>query len=411
MDQEFRKSGTKPDASNLTDSSNISTARTGMQSLDGGGDGPLLSFFIPNLTIGGGERVGINLVNGLYSRGYNVELLLYRRRGKLQSILSPGVPVVELSPARSMGLGVASTLPALVRYVRRNNPRALFPHLAHVSVVSLAAMRLLNAETVVIPTQHRSLGTGTKTSVKSRMVWWLLPRLYPRADRIIAVSEGVAETLVQRTPVERDAVSVLYNPVDVTDVCERSTQPVDHEWIESDDLDVILYVGRMEEQKDLSTWLRTFRRVHDRYPNTRAVLAGTGSCRDDLKSLVADLGLSEVVSMPGYVENPFRYMRQASVFLLSSRFEGLPTVLIEALACGCPVVATDCPSGPREILSGGSFGRLAPVGDVPGLVEAVEETIESPTTAAELQRRAMMFSPEAVLDEYERFIDEFVLTG
>lgn len=375
--------------------------------------GPLLAFFIPDLSTGGAEQVTVNIVNGLAARGYDVELLLSRDAGELRAQLSERVTVVELSPSRTPVFGAAMHLPALVAYLRRRKPAALFPHLEHVNLVGLAATRFLDAETVVVPTQHKTFGTVTDQTPKDRLARTLLTYVYPSADQIVAVSGGVAESIAAGTTVDPGDISVLYNPVEVEAVRERARDPVDHEWIEDDDLEVILFVGRIAPQKDLETWLRAFALIHERHPDTRAVLAGTeldgtGSLRAELLELADRLGIADVVSMPGYVENPYRYMDRASVFLLSSRYEGLPTVLIEALACGCPVVSTDCPSGPREILDDGTFGRLVPVDAVKELADAVEATLTDPPAPDALRTRADDFAPEAVLDEYERFIEENV---
>jgi len=372
---------------------------------------PLLSFFIPSLTAGGAEQVTVTIVNGLVDRGYDVELLLSRVEGDLLARLDDRVTVVDLPPDRTSVLGVVAHLPALAAYLRRREPDALFTHLAHVSVVSLAVDRVLGGDTAVVPTHHKAFDAAPDPTAKDRIVRRLVPRSYPAAEQVIAVSGGVADSLAERTTLDRDDISVLYNPVDVAAVRARAAEPVDHDWIEDDDTEVVLFVGRIEPQKDLETWLRAFASVRDRRPGVRAVIAGEGSQREALSAVAADLGLSDVVSMPGYVENPYRYMKQADVFLLSSRYEGLPTVLIEALACGCPVVATDCPSGPREILEDGALGRLVPVGDASGLADAVVDSLDASADPDRLRARADEFSPAAVLDEYERFIREHVRPG
>ena len=368
------------------------------------GDRPLLSFFIPDLTVGGAEQVTVNIVNGLSARGHNVDLLLSRSEGELRDQLESRVKVIELGPPRIAAFGVAAHLPALVDYLRRKKPAVLFPHLAHVSVVCLAANRLFDFDTAVVPTHHKAFGTAKDQTPKDQIVRRLVPRLYPSADRIIAVSEGVADSIVERTSVDRRDISVLYNPIEVESVRERARQSVDHEWIEYDNLEVILFVGRLEQQKDLETWLRTFKMIHEWNPNTRAVIVGRGSLRKELIGLANRLGIADVVSLPGYVQNPYRYMRRAKVFLLTSRYEGLPTVIIEALACGCSVVSTDCPSGPSEILANGEYGRLAPVGDVSELANAVIEMTENPLDSGKLRSRANEFAPESVFDDYETLI-------
>lgn len=369
-----------------------------------------LAFFIPDLALGGAEQVTVNIVNGLTTRGYSVDLLLSRAEGKLQTELAPGVNVIELPPTRTSVFGVAAHLPALVRYLQQKNPTVLFPHLAHVSIVCLALNRMLDIDTTVVPTHHKAFGIESDQTAKDRIVQNLIPLLYPSADRIIAVSEGVADSIVKGTPVNRTDVSVLHNPINVEAIRERARDPVNHEWIEDDELDVVLFVGRLEGQKDLRTWLRAFRIVHEQNPNTRAVIAGQGSLRSDLLSVADRLDIADVVSMPGYVENPYRYMSQASVFVLSSQYEGLPTVLIEALACGCPVVATDCPSGPREILADGKYGPLVPVGEIADLADAVDEILADPVPSDTLRARADEFDTESALDNYETFIEEYLLS-
>lgn len=370
--------------------------------------GPLLSFFIPDLSVGGAEQVTVNIVNGLAARGHNVELLLSRFEGELQQNLNSSVSVVTLQPENTSVFGVAAHLPALASYVRNRKPAALIPHLEHPSVVCLALNRLLDTETAIIPTHHSALGGSVAESPKDRIVGQLVPRLYPAADRIIAVSEGVADGIVEQTAVERADISVLHNPVEIETVRARASEPFDHEWLDDDALSVVLFVGRHEDQKDLETWLRAFEQVHDRDPDTRGILVGKGSRRTALEALADQLGIGDVVAMPGYVDNPYAYMAGADTFLLSSRYEGLPTVLIEALATGCSIVSTDCPNGPREILADGEYGRLVPVGDVTGIADAVLASLENPTPPETLRARADDFSPAAVLDEYERFIAEYI---
>lgn len=371
---------------------------------------PLLSFFIPDLTFGGAEQVTVNIVNGLSERGYSVELLLSRRDGKLQAELDTDVRVRELSAGRTAGLGVLADLPALVSYLRRQEPTALFPHLSHVSVACLTAKRVLGLDTKIIPTEHKTFRERDETTTKDRLVDRLTPLVYPTADRIIAVSEGVADSITAQTRLSREDISVLYNPVDVNAVRAQASTPVSHEWVGDDATDLVVYVGRLEAEKDLETWLRAFDKVHQHNPEARAILVGDGSCRPQLEARLDALGLSEVVSLPGYVENPYPYMKQADVFALSSRFEGLPTVLIEALACECPIVSTDCPGGTAEILAGGDVGRLVPVGDARALAEAIDQTLAEPTDCDQLSARAESFAPDAVFDEYERFLDEHVLS-
>jgi glycosyltransferase involved in cell wall biosynthesis len=372
---------------------------------------PLLSFFIPDLTVGGAEQVVVNIVNGLADRGYPAELVLSERKGELLSQVASGISIVELPPKPAQPLGVATHLPALTVYLSRKEPTVLFTHLTQASVVALSAKRLLDVETAVIPTHHAASGVSTDRSIKRTAVRQLTRRLYPSADRIIAVSKCVGDTVAADLSVDPRRISVLHNPVEVASIQKQAATPVDHKWIEDDDTDVVLFVGRIADQKDLRTWLRAFKTVHAQHPDLRGVIVGQGPRRNDIIEYAAELGLDDIVSVPGYVDNPFRYMAQASVFLLSSHSEGLPTVLIEALACGCPIVSTECPCGPREILGDGRYGGLAPVGDVDRLAESVVAQLDDPVPSETLRRRAMDFSPDSILDDYEAFLQQYVTVG
>ena len=392
----------------------LSAAKEEKRQGTGGADGstepdPLLTFFIPDLTVGGAEQVVVNIVNGLSNRGYNVELVLSRRKGELLEQVDRRISIVELSPEPVPVLGIATNLPALIAYLRREEPTVVFSHLTQASVVALTAKQLLGTETAVIPTHHAASGVTTDRTLKSHVVRQLTKLLYPTADRIITVSKCVGETVVDDLSIDPEQISVLHNPVETESLQERARDSVDHEWIEDDETDVVLFVGRIAEQKDLRTWLQSLKKVHEQKPDTRGVIVGRGPRREEIIDYADELGLGDVVSVPGYVDNPFRYMHKASVFLLSSHSEGLPTVLIEALACGCPIVSTACPCGPREILADGEYGRLAPVGDSDALSDAVVAELADPVPSDKLRRRAEDFSPDAILEDYETFIHEHVI--
>lgn len=364
-----------------------------------------LAFYVPSLNVGGAERVTVTVANGLADRGYDIDLVT-SYGGEFRDAVGSAVTVVDLNTPRVPGVGVGASLLGLSRYLRRTSPSLLFAQQIHASDVCLAAQLLSGGGTVVVPTIHNTVGMNPNW--KETLTEWLAGTggLGGRAGQFVAVSQGVADSIVQHLGVSPGEVSVLHNPVPVAEIQERASEPVNHEWLDSPDTEVVLSAGRLEEQKDLGTFLRAFARVRDRRPKARAVLAGSGSERENLERLANHLGIRDVVSFPGYVENPYGYMAGASVFAMSSVYEGLPTTLIEALACGCPVVSTDCPSGPDEILSGGEYGRLVGVGNHRALATAVCETLENPPSPERLLGRARAFSPEVVLQEYEAFVLE-----
>jgi glycosyltransferase involved in cell wall biosynthesis len=199
---------------------------------------------------------------------------------------------------------------------------------------------------------------------------YLIRKSYPSADGIIAVSSGVADDLAEATGIPRESIDVIYNPVVTPEVATASREAVDHPWLAPGEPPVVMGIGRLTPKKDFTTLLQAFAEVRREVP-ARLMILGEGPERAVLEGLVRTLDLAANVALPGFVGNPYAYLARASLFVLSSRWEGLPTVLIEAMFCGAPVVSTDCPSGPREILNGGRYGRLVPVGDLAALAQAI----------------------------------------
>ena len=229
----------------------------------------------------------------------------------------------------------------------------------------------------------------------------------PGADTVVAVSTHVADDLTTVVGLNHPSVIALYNPV-VDDALRASAQqPLEHSWFAPDAVPVILGVGRLTEQKDFSTLLRAFACVRAKR-EARLVILGEGRLREDLEDLASKLGIQADVDMPGFVANPLQYMARASVFVLSSEYEGLPGVLIQALACGCPVVSTNCPGGSAEILANGKYGALVDVGDADSMAQAVLAELDNPTASEILLRRAEDFSVERAADNYLAVLDSAV---
>jgi glycosyltransferase involved in cell wall biosynthesis len=224
-------------------------------------------------------------------------------------------------------------------------------------------------------------------------------RWFGEADAVIAVSGAIAEDIAQHTGVARHRIRTIYNPTFTGDLVDKASAPLDHPWFERGCPPVILGVGRLAAQKDFPALLRAFAAVRGRRP-ARLVILGEGRLRRELMTLAHSLGIAADMDMPGYVSNPLAWMSRASVFVLSSTCEGLPGVLIEAMAAGCPVVSTDCPSGPAEILENGAYGRLVPVGDHLALAEAIAATLDAPHDPQRLRRRAADFSVTGAVDAY-----------
>ena len=321
---------------------------------------------------GGAQRAVAKLAAGLVQQGHSVDLVLAHARGPYLDELPAAVRVVDLEVSR-----VATAVVPLARYLRRERPQVVFSVLDYVNVVSVAARALsrVDVRLVVSERNHLSAVVANRTRRRTRLMPWLVRWAYPRADAVVAVSQGVAEDLVNGFGIEPSRVHVMNNPVVTPETLRMREETPRHPWLRQPEVPVVLAVGRLMPQKDFGTLLEAFALVR-KEREARLVILGEGPLRPELESAVQDLGLAEDVDLAGFDPNPYSAMAAASVFVLSSRWEGSPGVLIEALSCGTPVVATDCPSGPRQILDGGRFGRLVPVGDVPSLTAGLVDALD-----------------------------------
>jgi glycosyltransferase involved in cell wall biosynthesis len=246
----------------------------------------------------------------------------------------------------------------------------------YVNVVGIWARALARVETRLVVNEQNALSLEAAHSPRRRhrFLPTLIGRFYPWADRIVSVARGTADDLARTTGLPRERIEVVSNPIVTPELMELATAPLDHAWFREGQPPVVVSVGRLSRQKDFGTLLRAFSRVRDHLP-ARLVILGEGPERASLEALVSELGLEGAVALPGWVSNPYPWMVHAGAYVLSSRWEGLPSVLIEALYCGVPIVATDCLSGPREILDGGEYGLLVPVGDVDALARGIESAL------------------------------------
>lgn len=362
-----------------------------------------VAVFQTAMEVGGVERVLLNLLRELDDRGYAVDLVLTRPEGEFLSDVPDGVGIVDLDPPAVPGIGVFSVIPSLTSYLRRAEPDALVSAKPHTNLVALAAAGLSGTETRTVLSIHAMLSHHLENvdTFKYRTTMRLSKHLYRFADEIVVASEGAKIDAASMLQLSAESMRVIHNPVVTPRLIERSRAPLDHPWFTDDAPPVVLSVGRLHQHKNYETLVRAFARVRAAR-DARLVIIGEGDRRDRLTSLVEDLGLDDDVSLPGSETNPYPYMRRASVFALSSITEALPLALVEAMACSCPVVATDCSSGTVEILDGGRVGPLVPVNDPDALADAILETMNDPPNEAVLRERAADFSVGTIVDEYER---------
>lgn len=353
-----------------------------------------VTFFLSYLGGGGAERVMMNLARGLVERGIKVDLVLGHAFAHLDKIPS-GVRVIDLQAPQTM-----TRLFALTQYLRQEKPDALLSALHYTNEIAIWAKRLAGVSTRIVVSEHNTLSQSLqdKAGIRRHLIPWFVKHFYPLADEIVTVSWGAAKDLAKTAGLPLDSIHVIYNPVITPELVEKSREPLDHPWFKTGEPPVILGVGKLEAQKDFPTLIQAFAKVRQVRP-ARLMILGWGPDRPQLESLIKELGLEEDCSLPGYVDNPFPYMAHAAVFALSSAWEGLPTVLIEALAVGTSVVSTNCPSGPEEILDHGKYGQITPVGDIDSLATAILQTL-SDTTALAKQDWLHQFTLEIATEKY-----------
>jgi glycosyltransferase involved in cell wall biosynthesis len=357
---------------------------------------PKISLFLQDLHGGGAERVMLRLAAGIAARSYAVDLVLIKREGAYLDSIPPGVRLVVLNTRRTL-----NSIAALAGYLRRERPAAMLTALAHVNVGALLATTLSRARTRVIVTEHSQItrNFAALTSRTVKLAFRLVPCVYPLATRVVAVSGGVADDLAGFSGMRRDKISVIHNGIVTPELYAKAAEPCDHPWLAPGEPPVILAAGRLVRVKDFAALIRAFAELRARR-HARLLILGEGELRGELERLASDLGVAEDVGMPGFYDNPYALMSRASVFVQSSQWEGLPSVLVEAMACGTPVVATDCPGGTREILEDGHLGTLVPVNDDHAMADAILRTLDQPVQANEMARKVEEFTLERAVDTY-----------
>jgi glycosyltransferase involved in cell wall biosynthesis len=380
---------------------------------------------------GGMERSMLRLGEAFVARGLDVDFVVGRSAGALLGDVPAGARIVELGRApvwraaarwlaidqgawqlllrprsRAILRPLLRRLPSLVAYLRKTRPDAVLAAEPPYNVIALWARQLagIGGRVVISERNQVSHHAAFKALWADAAVQRLLRRSYLSADAIIAVSDGVADDLSAYAAIPRERITTVYNPVVGPELLAKAQEPLDHPWFAPGQPPVILAAGRLDPQKDFATLIRAFAQVRRRRAVRLVILGaahpGKAAYAEELKALPGTLGVESDVAMPGFADNPFAFMARASVFVLSSLYEGLPGVLIQALACGCPVVSTDCPSGPAEILEGGRLGPLVPVGDTAALGQAIEQVLDDPPAPERLQTGARRFAVQQAVDRY-----------
>lgn len=361
-------------------------------------------FFRPTLADGGADRVTVTILHRLDRSRFAPALVLMREEGAFLDDVPPDVPVFALGSSRLATSGVA-----LGRLLRRERPDVLFSTASAANIVAVAAHRATGARGRVVLSERSALYRGRgRLHVKQSAEVGLKRLTYRFADLVTAVSQGVADQLRDSLGLARERVRVVYNPMVDERLPASAAEPVGHPWFE-DGAPVLLAVGRLVAQKDYPTMLEALALVRRRVP-ARLVVLGDGPLKAELIELARARGLAGAVDFAGFHKNPFKFMARARLLLSSSRVEGLPGAIIQAMACGTPVVATDCDFGPREVITAPDVdGFLVPVGDAAGLARHAAALLESPglrdQVGAAARRSVQRFTVAESMLRYQEAIE------
>lgn len=364
-----------------------------------------ISVLINTLNQGGAERAFVHIANGLFRAGCDVELVTaLSGDGVYRKELAPGLPFADLNAGRQRHY--PSTLS---RYLSARKPDIILSALMNNWTVAIGRLSRYPGKIIISERQVLSVRIANeKNRLLANISYAFSKLLYPRADRIVAVSRGVADDLLTLGIAREDKIIVIHNPV-VTDYFNRLSGeepvlPLLHRARPN-----IVAMGRLEKDKDFALLLKAFAMLREETP-CRLVIFGEGKLRSELERMIEKLGMKDDVLLPGFVINPFPYLARADCFVLSSIVEGLPNVLIQALACGTMSVSTNCPSGPDEILDGGKYGILTPVGDAEALCGGMKEALAHPLDPKVLKERAELYSEKNCIDAYLELFEELTKT-
>jgi glycosyltransferase involved in cell wall biosynthesis len=363
-----------------------------------------ITLLCSDLDFGGIQRVALLLADGLAAKeGLSVDLAVLRGGGAFMSRHSPDVRVVSLD-CTSQPLALLFPNSRLARYLASQKPDTVISF-GHSTNCLAAWARLLGGHRFrLIVTEHSAFSARMAQDALFHR-WRRTARarfLYKEAEICVCVSEGVANDLVGENVIPGEKAMVIYNPLAGPGLEAEMRELIDHPWLRGDSSrPVIMSAGRLLPLKGIDTLIHAFFRLgHDLKADARLMIAGDGPDRERLEALARELGVSDDVCFLGYVPNPCAYISRASVFALPSRYEGFPSVLVEALACGVNVVSTDCRSGPGEILENGRWGWLVPVGDPAAMAEAISDAMKRPLPPEKLKGRASFFSVDRAVEKY-----------
>ena len=365
---------------------------------------------IHSLKGGGSERVVVNLLKGLSRRDFSITLLLYE--GIFDYPLPENVELITLD-IRSRRNILATTrgfilkIISIARLIKKDKPDIIFSLLSGTNVIALLARLLSGTHCKVIVSERNHPCISLRNELYGGITKFLMKHCYRKAERIVAISQGIKKDLVENFNLPEEKIDVIYNPVDIAEIETLSVEETQHPWFKSG-LPIIISVGRLTRQKGYPSLINVFSRVRKSLP-CRLLIIGTGEEKENLVNMVNALGLNDDVEFLGFQRNPFKYMARSSLFVLSSLYEGFGNVIVEAMALGLPVISTDCPSGPSEIIEHGKSGILVPPEDEGALEQAILNLLTNDGLRSQLSHEARIRAQYFALDKMvERYSGVFL---
>ncbi|WP_198265523.1 glycosyltransferase [sulfur-oxidizing endosymbiont of Gigantopelta aegis] len=386
-----------------------------------------IAIYVSSLKGGGAERVMLNLSQGLINQGHQVDLLLSRYEGDYIKQLPKSIHIIPLkktsrlfgfililiqSPLRLKFLALFklprffTRLSSVIHYINEYKPDAIISALHNSNLSAVLAKSCTQSNVHIIVTEHIALSSFIESVPKrKKKLLPLIKLLYPLANNIVAVSDGVKNDLSDIASIENKKITTIFNPVITPEILEKMRLPAEHSWLNSKKDYKLLAVGRLSKQKDFITLIKAISILKNEIP-IKLIILGEGKERKALASLIVEQNLSDTIDLHGFVDNPFSFMSNSDLFVLSSTLEGLPTVLLEALAANCNIVSTDCPFGPSEILKNGKYGKLVPMNNPTKLADAIRSSYFEKSANDEGKQYALQFNLEKASTEYIELIEQ-----
>lgn len=376
-----------------------------------------IAILITRLDSGGVERAAVRLISGFLAEGHSVDVLTTSKTGRMLAELPNGANLVNIAGiirlpgipglvSPRVWLGLTSLIP-LAKYLNRTRPDVLLATQSGLTAVLARYLARSRTRTVLRVASSQKASIEKDPYRVARLLPLVRKFAFKHADRVIVNSRNVADEIMNSTGISRSRIDVIPNPSADPEIFLKAQEPITHSWLDNPEFPTAIAVGRLTAQKDYPTLLKAHAAVIESSP-CKLVIVGEGEERETLASLTDSLGTSPHVDFVGYSDNPWSLMARATVYLLTSAWEGSPSSLIEALALGVPSVATDSPGGTSEVLGDGKFGLLAPVGDSDAIARAWLEILQNPGTArtrAELGvKESARYAPSTVVRQYTKVL-------